>query len=176
MSDEPLDSATEWVAEHTRKYVESDGEDGYMWRGYPTVVLTTTGRKSGALRRNALIFGRDGDDYILVASYGGRPQNPLWYRNLTRRPVGDDPRPRRDRRGSGRDRGRGGGTGSAVGADGGHLSAVRRVSGQDGTTHPDRSCSAGERVALRQRRDDLAGEHAHRSMRVDRAHAGVTHL
>ena len=82
MSSEPLDSAMEWVAEHTRKYVESGGEDGYMWRGYPTVVLTTTGRKSGDLRRNALIFGRDGDDYILVASYGGRPQHPLWYLNL----------------------------------------------------------------------------------------------
>ena len=83
MSSEPLDSATEWVAEHTRRYVESGGEDGYMWRGYPTIVLTTTGRTSGQLRRNALIFGRDDDDYILVASYGGRPEHPLWYRNLT---------------------------------------------------------------------------------------------
>ncbi len=82
MSTEPLDSAMEWVAEHTRKYVETGGGEGYMWRGYPTIVLTTTGRKSGALRRNALIFGRDGDDYILVASYGGRPQHPLWYLNL----------------------------------------------------------------------------------------------
>jgi deazaflavin-dependent oxidoreductase (nitroreductase family) len=86
MSDQPLDSATEWVAEHTRTYVETGGEDGYMWRGYPTLVLTTKGRKSGALRRNALIFGRDGDDYILVASYGGRPDNPLWYGNLTAEP------------------------------------------------------------------------------------------
>ena len=86
MSSEPLDSATDWVAEHTRKYVETGGEDGYMWRGYPTLVLTTTGRKSGDLRRNALIFGRDGDDYILVASYGGRPQHPLWYLNLVADP------------------------------------------------------------------------------------------
>lgn len=86
MSTEPLDSATEWVADHTRKYVETGGEEGYMWRGYPTLVLTTTGRKSGALRRNALIFGRDGDDYILVASYGGRPQHPLWYLNLVADP------------------------------------------------------------------------------------------
>ena len=85
-SDQPLDSATEWVAEHTRKYVESGGDDGYMWRGYPTVVLTTTGRRSGALRRNALIYSRDGDDYVLVASYGGRPDNPLWYLNLTADP------------------------------------------------------------------------------------------
>ena len=86
MSSEPLDSATDWVAEHTRKYVETGGDEGYMWRGYPTLVLTTTGRTSGDLRRNALIFGRDGDDYILVASYGGRPQHPLWYLNLVADP------------------------------------------------------------------------------------------
>ncbi|MGZ4740840.1 MAG: nitroreductase family deazaflavin-dependent oxidoreductase, partial [Ilumatobacteraceae bacterium] len=86
MSTEPLDSAMDWVAEHTRKYVETGGDEGYMWRGYPTIVLTTTGRKSGALRRNALIFGRDGDDYILVGSFGGRPQHPLWYLNLVADP------------------------------------------------------------------------------------------
>lgn len=86
MSKQPLDSAMDWVAEHTRKYVETGGEDGYLWRGYPTIVLTTTGRKSGDLRRNALIFGRDGDDYILVASYGGRPNHPLWYLNLVAEP------------------------------------------------------------------------------------------
>jgi len=86
MSKEPLDSAMDWVAEHTRKYVETGGEDGYMWRGFPTVVLTTTGRKSGDLRRNALIYGKDGDDFILVASYGGRPTHPLWYLNLVADP------------------------------------------------------------------------------------------
>ena len=86
MSKQPLDSAMDWVAEHTRKYVETGGEDGCLWRGYPTIVLTTTGRKSGDLRRNALIFGRDGDDYILVASYGGRPNHPLWYLNLVADP------------------------------------------------------------------------------------------
>ena len=86
MSKEPLDSAMDWVAEHTRKYVESGGEDGYMWRGFPTVVLTTRGRKSGDLRRNALIYGKDGDDFILIASYGGRPTHPLWYLNLVADP------------------------------------------------------------------------------------------
>jgi len=86
MSKEPLDSAMDWVAEHTRKYVETGGEDGYMWRGFPTVVLTTTGRKSGDLRRNALIYGKDGDDFILIASYGGRPTHPLWYLNLVADP------------------------------------------------------------------------------------------
>jgi deazaflavin-dependent oxidoreductase (nitroreductase family) len=85
-TDEPLDSAIDWVAEHTRQYVENGGGDAYIWRGFPTVVLTTRGRKSGALRRNALIYGRDGDDFILIASYGGRPKNPLWYLNLVADP------------------------------------------------------------------------------------------
>jgi deazaflavin-dependent oxidoreductase (nitroreductase family) len=84
--EEPVDSALGWVAEHTRRYVASGGEDGYMFFGAPTVILTTRGRKSGDLRRNALIFGRDGDDYILVASYGGRPHHPMWYLNLAAEP------------------------------------------------------------------------------------------
>lgn len=86
MSTEPLDSALDWVAEHTRRYVETAGEDGYLWRGFPTVILTTRGRRSGSLRRNALIAGRDGDDYVLVASYGGRDKHPLWYLNLVADP------------------------------------------------------------------------------------------
>ncbi len=85
-TDEPIDSATDWVAEHTRRYVETGGEEGFLWRGFPTLVLTTRGRRSGSLRRNALIFGRDGDDYVLVASYGGRPKHPLWYLNLVDEP------------------------------------------------------------------------------------------
>jgi deazaflavin-dependent oxidoreductase (nitroreductase family) len=83
---QPLDSALGWVAEHTRRYVETGGEEGHLWNGYPTVVLTTTGRRSGSPRRNALIYGRNGDDYVLIASYGGRPQHPLWYENLAAEP------------------------------------------------------------------------------------------
>ena len=86
MSDDIKDSALDWVAEHTRKYVESGGDDGYMWRGYPTIVLTTRGRKTGDRRRNALIYSRDGDDFILIASYGGRPTHPSWYLNFVADP------------------------------------------------------------------------------------------
>jgi deazaflavin-dependent oxidoreductase (nitroreductase family) len=53
-----------------------------MWRGVPTLLLTTTGRKTGMLRRTALIYGIDGDDYVIVASKGGHPTNPLWFENL----------------------------------------------------------------------------------------------
>ena len=73
-------------AEHVQKYVETNGEVGYLWNGAPVLILTTTGRKSGEERSTPLIFGRDGDDYVLVASQGGRPQHPHWYRNLVAQP------------------------------------------------------------------------------------------
>ena len=85
-TEEPLDSASDWVAEHTRSYVESGGEDGHYWRGVPTLVLTTRGRKSGHLRRNALIYGVHGDDHVVVASKGGDDHHPLWYLNLLAEP------------------------------------------------------------------------------------------
>ncbi|CAA9586439.1 MAG: hypothetical protein AVDCRST_MAG88-4015, partial [uncultured Thermomicrobiales bacterium] len=83
---EPIDSARDWVAEHARRYVASDGADGHLWRGYPTLVLITTGRRSGAPRRQMLIYGRDGDRYIVVASKGGADTHPLWYLNLMEQP------------------------------------------------------------------------------------------
>jgi deazaflavin-dependent oxidoreductase (nitroreductase family) len=85
-SEEALDSALGWVADHTRRYVDSDGEDGHEWMGVPTLILTTRGRRSGRLRRNALIYGTDGDDHIIVASRGGHANNPLWYLNLVEDP------------------------------------------------------------------------------------------
>jgi deazaflavin-dependent oxidoreductase (nitroreductase family) len=82
-----VDSPVGWVQDHIRAYVESNGQEGHMWRGVPTLLLTTTGRKSGNLRRTALIYGRDSDDYVIVASKGGAPNNPLWYENLVEEPA-----------------------------------------------------------------------------------------
>lgn len=79
-------SPQDWVAEHTRKYVETNGEEGYLWRGVTTLLLTTTGRRSGVPRTTALIFGRDGDRYLIVASQGGADEHPQWYRNLVEHP------------------------------------------------------------------------------------------
>jgi deazaflavin-dependent oxidoreductase (nitroreductase family) len=84
--EEPLDNAQDWVAEHTRRYVTSNGADGHLWKGVQTLVLTTRGRRSGRLRRNALIYGTDGDAFVVVASYGGAPENPAWYSNLAADP------------------------------------------------------------------------------------------
>jgi deazaflavin-dependent oxidoreductase (nitroreductase family) len=73
-------------ADHVAAYRESGGEVGYLWNGVPTLLLTVTGRRSGQPRTSALIFARDGDDYLVVASMGGAPMHPKWYLNLTSHP------------------------------------------------------------------------------------------
>ncbi|MGH2787889.1 MAG: nitroreductase family deazaflavin-dependent oxidoreductase [Actinomycetota bacterium] len=83
---EVKDSATGWVAKHTREYVESDGKRGHKWHGVRCLVLTTTGRRSGDRRRTALIYGTDADDYVVVASRGGNENHPQWYLNLVADP------------------------------------------------------------------------------------------
>jgi deazaflavin-dependent oxidoreductase (nitroreductase family) len=86
-SNEPVfDSPTGWVKSHIQDYVESDGKKGHLWRGMTTLLLTTRGRKSGKLRRTALIYGRDGVNYLLVASNGGAHKHPAWYLNLVENP------------------------------------------------------------------------------------------
>ena len=82
-----FDSPTGWVRSHIRTYVESEGQKGHRWRGLPTLLLTTRGRNSGKLRRTALIYGRDGKNYLLVASDGGAPDHPSWYLNLAENPA-----------------------------------------------------------------------------------------
>lgn len=84
--EEVIDSPVGWVAKHIRRYVESGGKDGYLHQGMPTLLLTTRGCKSGKLYRTALIFGQEGDRYLIVASNGGSADDPSWYRNLTANP------------------------------------------------------------------------------------------
>jgi deazaflavin-dependent oxidoreductase (nitroreductase family) len=73
--------------EHVRRYVETDGEVGYTWReGAPILILTVMGRKSGTEYSTPLIFGRDGEHHVIVASQGGRPTHPDWYLNLVEHP------------------------------------------------------------------------------------------
>ncbi len=71
-----------WFADHVDRYIATDGEDGHDWNGVPTLLLTTRGRKSGEARTLPLIYGRDGDDVLVVASRGGAPNHPRWYLNL----------------------------------------------------------------------------------------------
>jgi deazaflavin-dependent oxidoreductase (nitroreductase family) len=84
--DKPEESKTDWVRDHVARYVATGGDDGHEWRGTTTLLLTTIGRRSGKPRRTALIYGRDGDDYVVVASKGGHPAHPYWYENLVAHP------------------------------------------------------------------------------------------
>lgn len=68
--------------DHIARYLETQGEVGYLWNGVTTLLLTVTGRTSGEPRTSPLIFARDGDDYLVVASVGGGPAHPQWYLNL----------------------------------------------------------------------------------------------
>ncbi len=86
-SNQVVDSPTDWVADHIKEYVETGGEKGHEWReGVPTLLLSVKGRKSGLWRRTALIYGRDGENYVVVASKGGSETHPLWYLNLRDNP------------------------------------------------------------------------------------------
>jgi deazaflavin-dependent oxidoreductase (nitroreductase family) len=70
--------------EHVKRYIETDGEEGHDWQdGVPVLILTTTGRRSGEERPTPLIYGRRGDDYLVVASKGGAPEPPAWFLNLS---------------------------------------------------------------------------------------------
>lgn len=69
--------------EHIRRYRETDGEEGYIWqKGTTILILSTTGRKSGLTRDNALIYREHGDAYLIVGSRGGSASPPAWYLNL----------------------------------------------------------------------------------------------
>ncbi len=73
--------------EHVRRYRETGGAVGHIWReGSTILLLTTTGRTSGEKRTIPLIYAKDGDRFVIVASKGGAPEDPGWYKNLQKTP------------------------------------------------------------------------------------------
>ena len=92
--DHATDSQWDWVAEQTRTYLASGGTEGHESNGVYTLVLATTGRKTGTARRTCLIYGTAGEDFVVVASKGGADEDPAWFKNLQANPsvgvqVGD---------------------------------------------------------------------------------------
>jgi len=73
--------------EHVKRYRETGGDEGHDWQGTKTLLLTTTGRRSGERRELPLIYGRNGDDFLIVASKGGADRPPAWYLNLQADPA-----------------------------------------------------------------------------------------
>jgi F420H(2)-dependent quinone reductase len=71
---------------HEQLYTRTDGRIGHRMIGVPTLLLRTTGRRSGATRTNGLVYAREGADYLVVASNGGADRDPAWLHNLRANP------------------------------------------------------------------------------------------
>ena len=97
MSDPSPRELPDWIRDHVRRYLESNGAEGHLWdsreRGgpgiVPTLLLATTGRRSGRKLVLPLIYGKTPTGYAVVASKGGAPAHPAWYLNLTEHPEVD---------------------------------------------------------------------------------------
>ena len=101
----PILTVHQWLYEH------SDGRNGASLGGRPMLLLRTVGRRTSQPRTAALLYVRDGDAYVVIASKGGAPQHPGWFHNLTAQPdvevqVGRERIPVRARVAEGKERSR----------------------------------------------------------------------
>jgi F420H(2)-dependent quinone reductase len=92
-------SAHDWVRDQVAEYEASGGQRANTLRdtGIPIIVVTMRGRTSGKVRKIGLMRVEHDGKYALIASYGGRPDNPVWYHNLLADPqvtIQDGPEPR----------------------------------------------------------------------------------
>jgi deazaflavin-dependent oxidoreductase (nitroreductase family) len=108
----------QWMVDHANKYLSSGGTEGHIYKikppdygelEVPALLLTTTGRKSGEKYIFPLFYGKNGNSYFIVASKGGAPEHPGWYRNLVKEPqvelqVKDEVFPARARTATGAER------------------------------------------------------------------------
>ncbi len=79
-------SPSDWVRDQTEKILANGTTDGVEIQGRPVVLVTMRGAKSGKLRKVPLMRVEHGGVYAIVASKGGAPENPVWYRNVTAEP------------------------------------------------------------------------------------------
>jgi len=85
-----------WMVDHSNRYLASGGTDGHMYTvkppgmdheiTVPSLLLTTVGRKSGEKFLFPLFYGQVGNGYVIVASKGGAPDHPGWYKNILANP------------------------------------------------------------------------------------------
>jgi deazaflavin-dependent oxidoreductase (nitroreductase family) len=80
-------SSAQWVRDQVEEYESSGGTRGTTNRGVPVVVITSLGSKSGKLRKNPVMRVEHDGVYAAVASKGGTPENPSWYRNFVEHPL-----------------------------------------------------------------------------------------
>jgi len=75
-----------FMKDHIKRYLATNGEDGHLMNGFPCLVLTTTGKKSGEKRQAAVIYGKHGKNHVIIASKGGSDTPPAWFVNLQANP------------------------------------------------------------------------------------------
>lgn len=83
-----------WMADHMRRYLETNGADGHLWDStpvggpgpLPTLLLTTLGRRSGEHQTLPLLYGHTDKGFVIIGSKGGAPKHPGWYLNLQANP------------------------------------------------------------------------------------------
>ena len=78
-----------FMQDHIRRYLATDGEDGHIMNGFPCLVLTTIGKKTGEQRQAAVIYGVEGNQHVIIASKGGSDSPPAWFVNLQANPRAD---------------------------------------------------------------------------------------
>jgi deazaflavin-dependent oxidoreductase (nitroreductase family) len=76
----------DWARRQAERFEASNGEQGGLLRGRPIVVLTSVGRRTGKLRKTALMRVEHEGRYAVVASLGGAAHHPVWYHNLKAEP------------------------------------------------------------------------------------------
>ena len=86
----------QWMKDHVDRYLKSGGTDGHLYTinpanapplTVPSLLLVTKGRKSGEKFLFPLFYGETGSSYFVIASKGGAPEHPGWYRNMLADPT-----------------------------------------------------------------------------------------
>lgn len=86
LTGEYLPSTSDWARKQAETFERTDGQKANTLQGKPVIVLTSVGATSGKLRKTALMRVEHEGRYAVVASKGGTPENPAWYRNLVEHP------------------------------------------------------------------------------------------
>lgn len=89
------DNLPQWMKDHTALYLKSGGKEGHMYKierpgvslaPVASLLLVTKGRKSGEKFMFPLFYGKAGSSYFVIASKGGAPDHPGWYKNILANP------------------------------------------------------------------------------------------
>jgi deazaflavin-dependent oxidoreductase (nitroreductase family) len=82
-----MSAMTEFNTKVIDEFRANGGKVGGQFANAPMVLLTTKGAKSGKTYVHPLVYSKDGDRYVLIASFAGAPKHPSWYHNIVANPT-----------------------------------------------------------------------------------------